>query len=239
MTQAQCCRLTAALYDKTMHFVPMSAGRGAHILALEFTQQLELHHKVLWLVSGGSNIPLTVQVLDELPDNLTSRLTIMPIDERYGPVGHQDSNIKQLYQAGLELKHAALFSPLDGGSLAAAVKRYNEAVQKAFADCDFVVAQIGMGPDGGIAGLLPNSSALEAKTFVTAYEGPDYIRMTLTLAAIRRVDLAYVFAYGREKRAALDRLCDGDFPLNDQPAQVLRELREVTIFNDQLEERSA
>ena len=222
-----------------MHFVPMSAGRGAHILALEFRQQLELHSKVLWLISGGSNIPLTVQVMNELPDELTSRLTIMPIDERYGPVGHPDSNIKQLYDAGFRPKQATVFAPLDGSPIAATVKRYNDAAQKAFSACDFVVAQVGMGADGHVAGLLPNSSALDATMFVVAYEGPDYIRMTMTPAAIRQVDLAYLFAYGREKRAALDRLCDGDFPMSDQPAQVLRELKEVTIFNDQLEERNA
>ena len=69
------------LYDKDMHFVPMSAGRGAHILALEFRQQLELHEHVLWLVSGGSNIPMAVQVMDELPLEFTSKMTVMPIDD--------------------------------------------------------------------------------------------------------------------------------------------------------------
>jgi 6-phosphogluconolactonase/glucosamine-6-phosphate isomerase/deaminase len=227
------------LYDNGMHFVPMSAGRGARILALEFRQQLELHEHVLWLVSGGSNIPLTVQVMDELPLEFTSKMTVMPIDERYGPPGHKDSNVKQLYDAGFKPKLATVFSPLDGSSVAATLKRYNNAVKQAFNEGDFVVAQVGMGADGHVAGIFPNSSILDSPDLVAAYDAPDFTRLTLTPNGIRQVDLAYLFAYGREKRAALDRLCDGDFPLNDQPAQVLRELKEVTIFNDQLDERNA
>jgi len=222
-----------------MHFVPMSAGRGAHILALEFRQQLELHEHVLWLVSGGSNIPLTVQVMNELPEQFTSKMTVMPIDERYGKIGHKDSNIKQLYDAGFTPKLATVFAPLDGSPISVAAKRYNDAVNTAFGEGDFVIAQVGMGADGHVAGLFPQADALDSTDLVAIYEGADFTRLTLTPTAMRQIDLAYLFAYGREKRAALDRLCDGDFPMTDQPAQILRELKEVTIFNDQLDERNA
>ena len=222
-----------------MQFFQMTASKGAYLFGLELKKQLEEGKRVLWLVSGGSNIPLTVQVMNELPAKLTSQLTIIPIDERYGPVGHKDSNVQQLYDAGFEPKQATFVAPLANVSLDQTVIRYTQALENALNNTDLVVAQIGMGTDGHIAGILPNSPALKAETLVTAYQGPDFMRLTMTLPSLRRINQAYLFAYGRPKRAALDRLCDGDYPIDDQPAQVLRDLREVYVYNDQLEDRNA
>jgi len=80
---------------------------------------------------------------------------------------------------------------------------------------------------------------LQSKALVAGYQAPDYMRITLTFLALQQIDVAYVFAYGREKRAVLDRLCDGDYRIEDQPAQILRDLSEVYIYNDLLEERNA
>jgi 6-phosphogluconolactonase/glucosamine-6-phosphate isomerase/deaminase len=226
-------------YIGIMQFFQMTASKGAYLLSLNLKKQLEEGKRVLWIVSGGSNIPLTIEVINELPAKLTRRLTMLPVDERYGPEGHKDSNIKQLYDAGFNPKYAVLFAPLDGSSLDETVRNYEKAAAIAFGHTDMAIAQLGMGTDGHIAGILPDSPALKAESLVTAYQGPDYMRITMTFAALRRIHQAYLFAYGRPKRAALDRLCDGDYPINDQPAQVLRELREVTVYNDQLEDRNA
>lgn len=222
-----------------MQFFQMTATKGAYLFGLELRKQLEEGKKVLWLFSGGSNIPLTVQVMNELPDKLTSQLTIIPIDERYGPMGHKDSNSKQLDDAGFKPKQATVFAPLNNSGIDDTVIRYTQALEAAFTQADLVVAQLGMGADGHIAGILPHSPALTAETLVTAYQGPDFMRLTMTLPSLRKIDQAYLFAYGKPKRAALDRLCDGDYPMDDQPAQVLRELREVYVYNDQLEDRNA
>lgn len=222
-----------------MQFLPVTAGKGAYLFGLQLRKRLEEGARVLWLVSGGSNIPLTVRIMDELPEHLTSHLTIMPIDERYGPEGHENSNVKQLYDAGFTPKQAVFYAPLDGSSIDDTVAHYSKALQVARDNTDRVIAQIGMGADGHIAGILPGSPALTAATLVTAYQGPDFMRLTLTLPALRQIDEAYLFAYGRHKRAALDKLCDGDIDIDEQPAQLLRELKEVYIYNDQLEERNA
>ena len=222
-----------------MQFFQMTANKGAYLFGLELKKQLEEGKQVLWLVSGGSNIPLSVEVMNMLPAKLTGQLTVIPIDERYGPAGHKDSNMQQLRDAGFAPKKATVFSPLADVSLDETVVRYTQALEAALHKVDLVMAQIGMGPDGHIAGILPNSPALKAETLVTAYQGPDYMRLTMTLPALRHINQAYLFAYGKPKRAALDRLCDGDYPIDDQPAQVLRDLREVYVYNDQLEDRNA
>lgn len=222
-----------------MQFFPMTADKGAYLFGLELRKHLQEGARVLWLVSGGSNIPQEVHIMNDLPDELTAHLTIIPIDERYGPEGHPDSNVKQLYDAGFYSKRAVFYAPLDGHSLEETVANYARAVQIAFDNTTRIIAQMGMGADGHVAGAFPGSPALTAPKLVAAYQGPDFMRITLTMAALRQIDEVYMFAYGREKRAALDKLCDGDIKIEEQPAQILRELKEVYVYNDQLEERNA
>lgn len=222
-----------------MQFFPMSAEKGAYLFGLELQKHLQEGAQVLWLVSGGSNIPLEVGIMNSLPDDLTVHLTIMPIDERYGPEGHPNSNVKQLYDAGFYSKRAVFYAPLDSRPLEETVANYARAVQVALDNTTRVIAQMGMGADGHVAGVLPGSPALTDPNLVTAYQGPDYMRLTLSMTALRQVDEVYMFAYGHEKRAALDKLCDDFTSIEEQPAQVLRELKEVYIYNDQLEERNA
>lgn len=227
------------VYSIGMQFIPLSANRGAYLFGLELHKELQEGQRVLWLVAGGSNIPITFQAMQQLPDKVTPHLTIMPTDERYGPPGHPNSNVQQLLNLGFTPKQATFYTILDGSSLEDTVTKYNARLLQALDTNDKVIGQLGVGIDGHIAGILPNSPALKAETLVAGYQGPDYTRITLTLPALRNLDVAYVFAYGHEKRAALDRLCDGDFRIEDQPAQVLRELAEVYVYNDLLEERNA
>ena len=227
------------VYSNDMQFIPLTANRGAYLFGLELHKELQEGQRVLWLISGGSNIPVTLQAMQQLPEEATERLMIVPVDERYGPPGHPASNVQQLLDQGFTAKRANFFTPLDGSPLEDTVARYGEALQQAFHTTDKVIGQLGIGADGHIAGILPQSPALQSKALVAGYQAADYTRITLTFLALRQIDAAYVFAYGREKRAALDRLCDGDYHIEDQPAQILRDLSEVYIYNDLLEERNA
>ena len=87
-----------------MKFIHASDWHPA-IAVLQARLELELTagKKVLWLVSGGSNITASVQLMQNLADDLTKNLTIMAVDERYGLVGHADSNEGQLLAAGLTI----------------------------------------------------------------------------------------------------------------------------------------
>ena len=55
--------------------------------------------------------------------------------------------------------------------------------------------------------------------------------MTTTPAALARLDEAVVYALGESKWPVIDQLED-DLPLNDQPAQALKQIPKLTIFND-------
>src|SRR5258706_7607481 len=107
-----------------MQFICAPLAEGEQALQAKLEAALKDGKRVLWFISGGSNIPVTVHVLDALPDELTRNLTIMPVDERYGPVGHKDSNAQQLHETGFQPKQATFIPILDGGGLAETAKQF-------------------------------------------------------------------------------------------------------------------
>jgi 6-phosphogluconolactonase/glucosamine-6-phosphate isomerase/deaminase len=192
--------------------------------------------QVLWLMTGGSNIPLSVSVMAQLPDTLTSRLTILLTDERFGAVGHANSNMEQLKRAGFMPKQAMVMSVLKPDlSLEETCRGYGIHFQAAVRKADVVLGQFGMGADGHIAGILPGSPAVSSGDLTAAYDAPPYTRVTLTPKALQQLSVAYLFAFGADKRGALENLQGKTLSLDEQPAQILRQIPEACIYNDQIE----
>jgi 6-phosphogluconolactonase/glucosamine-6-phosphate isomerase/deaminase len=219
-----------------MQFIRRDAAAGIQELSTHLTQLLVEEKRVLWLVPGGSNIPFAVQAMTGIPDELTKRLTIILTDERYGPVGHADSNVQQLHDAGFDPKHANFIPVLDGGTLGATARKYDTIAGKQFAESDVAVGQFGIGTDGHIAGILPRSPGTTALgELAVGYEAPDFTRITLTFPALRYIEMAYVFVYGDSKRVTLEQLHNEDLPLATQPAQILKAIPEAYVYNDQVE----
>jgi 6-phosphogluconolactonase/glucosamine-6-phosphate isomerase/deaminase len=95
------------------------------------------------------------------------------------------------------------------------------------------MATMGLGQDGHTAGILPDSASVQDDTSaVVGYDWVDYKRMTFGLASLRRVQSAYVFAYGESKREALNRLQSNQEPLTSLPAKILYNIPNVTVYND-------
>jgi 6-phosphogluconolactonase/glucosamine-6-phosphate isomerase/deaminase len=220
---------------------------GRNRITQDLRQELQLGHKVLWLISGGSNINTCRQILMDIPEEYSESLTIMLNDERFGPVGHEDSNWHQFVkdsdaEGRFPQTRAKLVNVLRRGqeTLSDGVGFYERMVRDNFKANDVIISLLGMGGDGHIAGILPNSPAVsQSKDMVTGYKGSDgYLRMTLTFEALRQVNRAYLFAFGEAKKQQLENLRDQDLPLAEQPAQILKELPEAYIYNDQVGDRA-
>ncbi|HWT55609.1 MAG TPA: 6-phosphogluconolactonase [Candidatus Microsaccharimonas sp.] len=213
--------------------------RGIKDLTARLTRELKADKKVLWLIGGGSNIEASVKVMAALPEEETKNLSIFMTDERYGDVGHIHSNSKQLVEADFQPKEA-IFVPMlqPGFSMDETQERYGQALERAIDHADIVIAQSGIGADGHIAGILPHSPAVHATGWVTGYQAPNYLRMTMTFDALRRIDAAYYMAFGEDKRAALTRLRNEAVPLEEQPSQILKELSEAYVYNDQIGDKT-
>jgi len=190
--------------------------------------------RVLWLVSGGSNIEAAVRVMDGLAESKLEKLTVMLMDERYGAVGHADSNWAQLLEAGLKARRARTVPVLtEGAGIGETTNKFAASAEQEFQQAEVVIGQFGMGADGHTAGILPHSPATTAgRVWATHYDGGRYQRVTLTPFALEHVGMAYLLAYGASKQAQLQALRARELPLSEQPVQVLKNISKLYIFNE-------
>jgi 6-phosphogluconolactonase/glucosamine-6-phosphate isomerase/deaminase len=220
-----------------MEFVKEQQAAAAQAIAARITTELRHGQRVLWLVSGGSNVEAEVAIMDAVRQAAADRLpglAILPMDERYGPLGHEHSNSQALRAAGFDpgaavwmdvLVHNVEFEPT--------VSFYNEVASTLLANAGVVIGQFGIGADGHVAGILPHSPSVDAdEVIVAGYDWSDYPRLTLTPTALQRLDVGYVLAYGSVKQRALDRLQTRSEPLDALPATLLYDIPEVYIYTD-------
>jgi 6-phosphogluconolactonase/glucosamine-6-phosphate isomerase/deaminase len=220
-----------------MHYIPTTGWEdGTADLTKRLIHELSTGKRVLWLVSGGSNISSSIIIMQHITTALSQQLTIGLIDERFGPVGHEDSNWQQLLRGGLKTKSATILPVLiDGLNLDETADTYNQSLSKALEDHDVIIGQVGIGADGHIAGILPGSDAAqEADRLVVGYESTPFERITTTPLALAHVNLVYAFAFGDSKHDAIARLQNEDLPVVTQPAQLLKHIPETYIYSDQL-----
>ena len=221
-----------------MQFITTDSVTAQHDITLRITSELEAGKNVLWIISGGSNIDASVTIMANIPKELHSLLTIALSDERYGPVGHADSNFQQLLDKGFDAQGASLIPVLQSDlSLIETSSAYGAVVQAEFGKANIIISQLGIGPDGHIAGILPDSPAVNVSdTLVTGYLSIPYQRVTMTFRALQAIDVNFSFAYGDNKLLALRQLLHEDLSLSQQPSQILKQLAEAYIYNEKGDE---
>ena len=222
-----------------------SPKNGIRDMAHTICNALNDDKKVLWLVSGGSNISIAVEAMNMIHDHINKlavdadekfiklkNLTVTLTDERFGLVGHKDSNWQQLQDAGFNFDNISIIPVLGGNSLEKTADDFSKNVRNVFDNVDIIVGQFGIGSDGHIAGILPNSIAVNEKDMVSSYVATIYTRITLTPTALQNVSIAYVFVYGETKRETMKNLYTKDMAISIQPAAILKSIKEVYIYSD-------
>ncbi len=203
--------------------------------ARKVADKLKIHlargERVLWLVGGGSAITVAVNVAEHLAQSDLSRLTVSLTDERFGPVGHVDSNWGQLEKAGFALPRACKVPVLQGLDLAATADAWASRLKQELEHADYSLGLFGIGADGHTAGILPHSPAVNGQGLVCGYDGGTYIRVTITPPAIAQLDCAIVYAMGAEKWSVLARLAEVG-PEGAQPVQALKRAGELFVLSD-------
>ncbi len=187
--------------------------------------------KLLWFVPGGSAIRVAAGVSKRLPKQHLHNLIVTLTDERYGPPKHSDSNWPQLESAGFQLEGGIRQLVLTGKNLEQTVDEFSQTLEEDFKKIDYALALAGMGPDGHIMGIKPGSPAVNSKKMVVGYEWEDFTRITATINVLKMLDEVVIYAVGREKWPQWEALQKNLDP-NEQPAQLLKTLRKVIIYND-------
>lgn len=223
-----------------MKFVSKGPEDAAAAVAAKIIDSVRQKKPTLWLVCGGSNITTEVEIMKQVaagaPDNLGS-LLVLPMDERYGPAGHKDSNAEQMRKAGFDPGAATWVDVLiHNVPLDQTVSFYSDVASVALSKAAFIVGVFGLGANGHTAGVQPNSPAAEAdEATVAGFEWSDFTRLTLTPMALKHTNVAYVLTYGASKKEALERLQKNAEPLKQLPSALLYEIPEVYVYNDQIE----
>lgn len=220
-----------------MRFAAIDSHQAESEVTAQLHSFLSKGKHVLWFVSGGSCVEPQARILHSLPAADIANLTVLLADERFGSPGHANSNYRQLIDAGFshsELKFADVLA--QNHTLAPTAQDYLEAVQLALASSDVVVATLGIGTDGHTAGILPDYLANQgADKLIAAYETPEFVRITIGLPVLNKLQHAWVFAYGEKKQAIVEKLLQKSDDVNQLPAHVFYNIPSVTIYNDTIE----
>ena len=216
---------------------------AANFIFLSILKQLKLNKHVLFFITGGSAISVGVKVVELLRNipnqNLLRNLKVTLTDERYGEVGHKDSNWQQLLDKGFNLPQAKLIPVLTGNNREITVEKFNKNLEEEFKnskETEYKIGLFGIGIDGHTAGILPNSPAIDSKDWAFGYDAPNFSRnfsrITITPKAIEKLDEAIVWVQGEDKWKVLQSLLKENTAIIKQPAQILKKVPLLTIFSD-------
>ena len=208
---------------------PKVAGE---FLANKILEHLNDGKAVLWFVTGGSAIAvasLASKIISQKPHN---NLTVTLTDERYGPVGHSDSNWQQLLEKGFLLPEAKLVPILNGSDRNTTTKNFNNFLKKELNSTKYKIGLFGVGADGHTSGIMPKSEAVDALDWAFSYQTQEFERITITSKVIVELDEAIIFMQGEKKWPVVKDLLEKDISFKDQPAQILKKIKTLTLFTD-------
>ncbi len=169
-------------------------------------------------ISGGSTPGLFLDALSRMPIDWR-RVSVTLVDERLVPATSPRSNAalaksKLLQGPAAAAKFVGLYHEAESVEAAAALA--NEALRRLPWPLD--VAILGMGADGHTASFFPDADNLpalldpEQDRLVMPVNAPSGVepRLTLTLSTIVKARFLGLHIEGAEKRAVLDRACEGE-----------------------------
>lgn len=226
--------------------------QAQRIILSSLVKQLALG-PVLLLLSGGS----ASSVYQDLADSLTlelqpGQLVVGLVDERYDlDPNHLNSNHRLICSTGIITRMeqlGAIYCPiLHGRPMVEEVSQYQyQLTQFIQHEHRRLVTVLGIGPDGHIAGILPNNNLndfnarFDSNSLVTGYtnNGPYPQRITTTLPLLKLAQSTIVLIKDAAKISLVERACNNarPEPLNLLPATIIQEIKEVTIAAPSKEE---
>ncbi|MBB2990497.1 6-phosphogluconolactonase [Mycolicibacterium iranicum] len=183
------------------------------------------------LTGGGTGIGLLKRVGERSAEIDWSKVHIYWGDERFVAADDDERNEKQAREAlldhvGIPDANVHPMAPSDGefgDALDAAAEAYSQVLAEAGPDPtpSFDVHLLGMGPEGHVNSLFPDTAAVRESlryvVGVTDSPKPPPVRITLTLPAIQRSREVWLVVSGEGKADAVAAAIGGAAPI-DIPA---------------------
>ena len=193
-----------------------AAAAAATLLAGEIATAVKARGICSIALSGGQTPWQMLQNLqgEPLP---WGALHVFQVDERAVPLDDERRNARRILALLVRpgILPAAQFHamPVDGAALARCAEKYGETLaQYAGAPPVLDVVQLGLGPDGHTASLVPGDALLGRTDADVGVSGPyqDTPRLSLTFPALNRARTILWLVTGEAKAAMLGRLVAGD-----------------------------
>lgn len=200
-------------------------------IALAINEKLEMGKKVLLFTTGGSSIPMQILLSKKIGSVVPGSLVVLLTDERYGPDNHKDSNWFKLISGGFRIDGAKLIPVLCNKDIKDTTFDFIENIERELNKADYKIGLFGIGIDAHTSGILPYSEAVNSEKLACYYDAPPFMRVTITPKTILKLDEAFLYALGDIKWPVVESLKE-DAPIEEKPAQILKQVPLLTIFTD-------
>lgn len=183
--------------------------------------------KTLVFLSGGSVMALYPKLAEFI------RLRIAQVDERFQPENKEDINARAIDKTGFQVPY---YKVRQDGSLAEAVRSYDNEISRLMEWADYKMAVLGIGEDGHTAGLiLGYEKEWNIDSYVAGYNlgyGKFRQRITVTPKLLKQLDYALVVAGGEKKKTAIQNALKKENleDLNNYPAAIIQKIPQVDLF---------
>lgn len=231
-------------------------GLAARELFTQIEALLQQGKKVAVLLSGGSALKILPFLQAECEQSTLTidqyaQISVTLVDERYGEVGHAESNGKAVEESGfgqfMRLKGMQWIPVLMAGEKQEkSAQRMNALVTEWFTmDQIFTIGLFGAGPDFHTASNMP--TVRNGTLFVHQYSAEEYYpaisldekydnpfrqRLGLSEAAIRALDARVLLLTGDDKKPVLEHFHRADLTIDEAPVMALHNAK-TTVITDQ------
>lgn len=191
----------------TLHF-------AVHHFLQFANDSIEQYGKFVVALSGGSTPNAMYASLEKMGRKIDwSKVHLFWGDERSVPPNHPDSNYRAAMQSGLKnlpIPNRQIHRMIAEKNIDLESEKYEAAIRReARGNTSFDLVMLGVGEDGHIASLFPDTSALyETSRWVVANEVPQKktTRMTITYPCIRAASAVVIYAMGKAKQSIVSEI---------------------------------
>ena len=176
---------------------------------------------------GNTPIPVFNALRDKTKSKVInwSKVHVYWIDERYVPLDHQDSNFKLCYEKLLKYNKNINYYPINTKiAIHNSVKEYEKNINKLIKHNEhgipsFDLIFMGVGSDGHIASLFPDSKALDKNNnniIIPVYNSKNHKRITFSIKLLNSAKNRIIGIIGKNKIKVYDNLKYGkrnNYPL--------------------------
>lgn len=198
--------------------VALEVAQSFRTLALE---AIETRGRCSFVAAGGSTPKLALEAISRLEGLPWDKIHVFWGDERCVPPDDERSNFKMVKRALLDsvnIPHGNVHRIRGELGREAAKAEYASELEVFFeGPFSFDLIHLGLGPDGHVASLFPDSSALESPDpVVTSFPGPalepQVARVSLGLSVLNAARAVHFIVTGSSKADVLTRLEPENLP---------------------------